>query len=91
MDKPITRHRQFEKNFRKRISRNKKLRASFEARLQLFIEGERGVPLNDHGLVGSMVGKRAFSITGDVRVIYIEESDCYRFVDVGTHAQVYGE
>ncbi len=91
MEKPITRSKQFEKNFRKRIGQNKKLRRAFEIRLQLFVDGERGVPLNDHSLTGQMSGRRAFSITGDVRVIYIEEDDCYRFVDIGTHTQVYGQ
>ena len=37
-----------------------------------------------------MDGKRAFSITADIRVIYIETDDAIIFVDFGSHAQVYG-
>lgn len=38
-----------------------------------------------------MKGKRAFSVTGDMRIIF-EEFDDYVLVimlDIGTHAQVY--
>jgi mRNA-degrading endonuclease YafQ of YafQ-DinJ toxin-antitoxin module len=38
-----------------------------------------------------MLGLRAFSVSGDVRVIYYETDEAYVFTDVGTHAQVYGE
>jgi addiction module RelE/StbE family toxin len=55
----------------------------------LFAQGVRDTPLNDHPLTGSMTGKRAFSITSDIRVIYIETDEAFVFVDIGTHAQVY--
>lgn len=51
--------------------------------------GVRENPINDHSLAGSLVGKRAFSITGDIRVIYHEADQYYEFLDVGTHSQVY--
>lgn len=47
--------------------------------------------LKNHELKGSMTGKRAISVTGDVRIIF-EEYDNYMLVimlDVGTHNQVY--
>lgn len=87
--KPIQFAKSFEKSYKKRIQPKKKLRAAFEARYRLFVEGERGIPLNDHGLTGQLAGKRAFAITGDIRVIYVDEANCYRFLDIGTHAQVY--
>ena len=59
-------------------------------RVDVFLTGYRAQPLNDHALAGGMKGLRAFSITGDVRVIYRETDDCYEFLDIGTHAQVYG-
>jgi mRNA-degrading endonuclease YafQ of YafQ-DinJ toxin-antitoxin module len=32
-----------------------------------------------------MKGKRAFSIAGDVRVVYEETDEAYIFLDVGSH------
>jgi len=87
--KPIRRHREFEKHFRKRITGNRKLAEQFEARLGLFLVGQRGYPSNDHALSGSLAGRRAFSVTADVRVIYVETTEAIIFLDVGTHAQVY--
>ena len=65
--KPIIRSRRFEKNFRSRISPNPKLKKQFALRLALFTEGIRDYPLDDHALVGTMKGLRAFSIGGDLR------------------------
>jgi len=59
--KSIRRHRQFEKNFRIRITPNPKLVKQFEQRLALFIKGIRDYPLDDHTLIGTMKGLRAFS------------------------------
>ncbi len=87
--KPIRRHRKFEKNFRSRISFNPKLKIQFQARLQLFMEGVRDYPLDDHLLVGTKKGLRAFSIGGDLRVVYRETEDHYEFLDIGSHNQVY--
>lgn len=45
--------------------------------------------LDDHGLTGTMIGKRSFSITGDYRVVYGLDRDNIVLYDVGTHNQVY--
>lgn len=87
--KPIKRDKTFEKHFKQRISQNKKLREQFKKRLTLFIAGNLGYPLHDHALTGKLAGKRAFSIAGDVRVIYVELEDSIIFLDVGSHTQVY--
>ena len=87
--KPIRRHRQFEKNFRSRIAPNKKLVKQFEQRLTLFIGGVRDYPLDDHALIGTMKGLRAFSIGRDLRVVYRDADECFEFLDVGSHNQVY--
>ena len=36
-----------------------------------------------------MKGLRAFSIGGDLRVVYQETEDRYELLDVGSHNQVY--
>jgi addiction module RelE/StbE family toxin len=87
--KPIKRDKTFEKHFKQRISPNEKLRAQFKVRLTLFIASELGHPLHDHALTGRLAGKRAFSIAGDIRVIYVELEDVIVFLDIGSHNQVY--
>lgn len=79
----------FKKQFQRRIMPNKKLSEQFEERLKLFCAGVRNWPAYDHALTGNMVGFRAFSVAGDVRVIYVEEAEVLRFLAVGTHSQVY--
>ena len=87
--KPIKRDRTFEKHFKQRISSNKKLLNQFKERLTLFMAGELGYPLHDHALTGKLVGKRVFSVAGDIRVIYVELEDSIVFLDIGSHNQVY--
>ena len=87
--KPIKRDKTFEKHFKQRISPNKKLVDQFRVRLASFMAGELGHQLNDHALSGKLAGKRAFSMGGDIRVIYIELEDMIVFLDIGSHNQVY--
>lgn len=80
----------FRKNFLKRITANSLLEKRYQERLSLFITNRRNPLLRDHRLIGSLKGLRAFSITGDVRVIYVEENDdSITLIDIGTHNQVY--
>jgi addiction module RelE/StbE family toxin len=51
--------------------------------------GDLGYPLYDHTLTGKLDGKRAFSITGEFRVLYVELEDAIVLLDIGTHNQVY--
>lgn len=82
--------KRFVKNFRTRIRPYKKLLLLYEKHLQLFMENPKQSILKNHRLVGRQKDKRSFSITGDIRVIYIEESATQVvFLDVGTHNQVY--
>ncbi|HUD10049.1 MAG TPA: type II toxin-antitoxin system mRNA interferase toxin, RelE/StbE family [Candidatus Saccharimonadales bacterium] len=87
--KRIELHRSFIKNFAKRIAKDEKLGMQYEKRVDMFIGGHRDAPLYDHSLTGDMLGRRAFWITGDIRVIYIELEDKILFIDVGSHNQVY--
>lgn len=79
----------FEKSFKKRISPNLNLSKNFYKRLQLFQENRKNPLLRDHALLGAALGKRAFSINGDVRVVYGEDEEFIIFYDIGTHNQVY--
>ena len=82
-------HRRFIKHFRERIAPNKKLVAQFEHRLQQLIEGRPSPLLKDHPLTGEKHGLRAFSVTGDIRVLYEETEAKILLLDIGTHNQVY--
>jgi addiction module RelE/StbE family toxin len=80
---------QFQKRLRQRYSHQPKVIERFKKHLTLFSEGVRGEPLNDHPLTGKLRGLRAFSVGGDVRVVYQETNDRYLFLDIGSHNQVY--
>jgi len=87
--KPVRTTKYFDKVYLKRIAHNSKLRRSYIKWVTLFSIGERGYPLKDHELTGKLAGKRAFSITADVRVVYEEQDEFIIFLDVGSHNQVY--
>ncbi len=58
-------------------------------RLKIFQSNPQNPILRDHALTGTKIGKRAFSITGDYRVVYGKNSEAIVFYDIGTHNQVY--
>ena len=87
--KPIKRDKTFEKHFKQRISSNEKLKKQFKERLSMFMAGALGYPLRDHALAGKLTGKRAFSVAGDIRVIYVELEDVIVFLDIGIQNQLY--
>lgn len=80
-------HTDFKKDYKKlsNAQQNK-----FKERLLLFLEDNRHPILRDHALSGRLKGKRAFSISGDIRVIYrYIDGKTVLFLRVGTHNQVY--
>lgn len=80
----------FKKNFNKRIPINSPLDKKYQERLKLFNKQTNDPFIKSHKLAGKFQGYSAFSITGDIRVIYVQESeDTVLFIDVGTHNQVY--
>ena len=87
--KRVIRSKQFLKHYEKRIRSTKKLIAQVDERIVLFLSGKRDKPLDDHPLTRKMAGMRAFSVAGDIRIIYQERYDTYEFLDVGSHNQVY--
>lgn len=79
----------FKKSYKKRVAQNPKLSQRFEKRYDLFIADPTNQILRDHVLIGNVKGYRAFSITGDIRVVYHIYAGSVYFVDIGTHNQVY--
>ena len=82
-------HRNFKKNFRNRISPHGNLVKKFEERLELFLKDSKNPLLKDHALIGRRIRLRAFSVTGDIRVVYFVRGGELYLLDVGTHSQVY--
>ncbi len=80
----------FIKVFKKRFSHRPNFQKRFDERLKKFAENTQDPVLEDHALSGKLQGYKAFSITGDIRVVYYIHEDTAYFVDVGTHNQVYG-
>jgi len=87
--KYIERRPQFIKHYKKRIAFNAKMDQQFDERLELFIKHRQDPLLQNHVLKGDKLGLRAFSVTGDIRVVYKETDDAYIFLDIGSHNQVY--
>ena len=85
--KEIRYSNQFIRSYKQRIASDERLKRDFRESVEAFLEHRALV--YDHALTGVMQGKRAFSINKAYRVVYLEREDYYRFVDVGTHEQVY--
>ena len=86
----ITLHPQFKKSYKKRISSNIKLSLKTEERIIIFKSEPKNSTLKNHGLTGAKKGLRAFSITGDIRIVYLPVSEeKVVFIDIGSHNQIY--
>lgn len=79
----------FLKAYKTRFRHLARVQKQFEKRLRLFSENPANPILKDHALRYDMIGYRAFSITGDIRVVYYIEKGIAYFVDIGMHNQVY--
>ncbi|OGH15021.1 MAG: hypothetical protein A2860_01060 [Candidatus Levybacteria bacterium RIFCSPHIGHO2_01_FULL_37_33] len=83
-------HPDFKKSYKNRISSNPKLIAKTTNRINLFKKNPQNSILKDHSLKGSKKNIRSFSVTGDIRIIYIKVSkDHFLLLDIDTHNQVY--
>ena len=82
-------HKEFLKNYKKRIKPYPKLASQFTKQLTIFIKNPKETCLRDHKLVGKKKSFRAFSISGDIRVVYLIVNDEIWLYDIGSHNQVY--
>jgi len=80
----------FRKYYSSGILSSLKLTDRFTERVKIFSKNPAHPILCDHSLQGQMKNYRAFSITNDIRVVYqIIDDQIVKFVDIGTHDQVY--
>lgn len=83
-------HPNFTKAYKKRIRHNKKLAKQTTDRILLFKKNPQNLLLKNHKLKGSKNNYKSFSITGDIRIVYLEKDEnTVIFYDIGTHNQVY--
>lgn len=85
----INYHKEFLKNYKKRIKPYPKLATQFKKQLKRFIQNPKEPSLHDHKLIGKKKSFRAFSVTGDIRIVYLIESNEIWLYDIGSHNQVY--
>lgn len=81
----------FTERFKKRFQKLPlKIQRQFEKRLAIFIQNPSHPSVKNHPLKGYLVGFRAFSVTGDYRVVFkFLNHETAKLVDIGTHTQVY--
>lgn len=83
-------HPNFKKSYKKRITNNPQLVKRTEERLTLFKSDPTNPILKEHQLTGTKSAFRAFSVAGDIRIIYLPVSeDHVILLDIGSHNQVY--
>lgn len=83
-------HSRFKKSYKRRVLNNRKLVQKIAEKIDLFRKDSKNPILKDHELTGSKRNYRAFSLTGDIRILYLRVSDNHViFLDIGTHNQVY--
>jgi len=82
-------HREFLKSYRKRIAPYPKLEKQFQVQLEKLLKDSKDSSLRDHKLIGRKKNFRSFSVTGDIRVVYIVIDNNIWLFDIGSHNQVY--
>ncbi|MBL7159679.1 type II toxin-antitoxin system mRNA interferase toxin, RelE/StbE family [Candidatus Microgenomates bacterium] len=82
-------NRRFQKNYRKRIQPYSNLNQQFKSRFKLFLKNSSHPLLKDHKLSGKLKEYRAFSVSGDIRLVYKRLNDSLLLYDIGAHNQVY--
>ncbi len=81
--------KQFAQNYKIRIKKDRILNSETIEAIDLFLEDPNNPILRNHILVGNLKGKKSFSVTDDLRIIYVETKSFYIFIDIGNHNEVY--
>ncbi len=79
-------HKRFKKQYEKLPL---KIRERFKERLLIFKDDPFAIELNNHTLHGKYAGCRSINVTGDLRAIYEVKENGVRFLDIGTHSELY--
>lgn len=80
----------YHKHFKKQYGKLPlKMRERFKERLRIFNSDPFAIELNNHTLHGKYVGCRSINVTGDLRAVYEVRKDGVRFLNIGTHSELY--
>ena len=86
----IKRHGKFDQMLEKLCNTDEEMHQLVEERIIWFRRNPNDTRLRNHVLTKSMEGKWAFSITGDIRIIYEwKNKTTVRFLTIGPHTTVY--
>jgi addiction module RelE/StbE family toxin len=79
------------KRFKKQyIKLPQKTQQLCDKKLKQFFDDPNSPSLKNHPLKGKLIGRRAFSVTDDYRIIYrFLDKKTIKLIDLGTHSQVY--
>jgi addiction module RelE/StbE family toxin len=81
-------HKTFAKSYKK-LSASQQQQA--DARIMLFLKSVNDERLRNHALRGDRNGQWSIDVTGDYRAVYEWiDRDTVRFLDIGTHSELYG-
>jgi mRNA-degrading endonuclease YafQ of YafQ-DinJ toxin-antitoxin module len=81
----------YHKTFQKRYPKMPPfIQDSFKERLQLFLENPFHPLLHNHDVNKSYPGCRSINLSGDYRAIFEQGEGFIKFVNIGTHSQLYG-
>ncbi len=80
----------FDTMYKELVEGEQKLRDTIATRIELFEKNPQDTRLHNHSLRKHLEGRWAFSVTGDIRIIYkwIGKSSV-RFLAIGHHKSVY--
>jgi len=80
-------HKSFIKSYRRLPL---KIKQKADQKMRLFSQNQKAMELNVHTLSGKYNGYMSMNITGDYRALYkIVSKNEVRFMEIGTHAQLY--
>ncbi len=83
-------HPDFKKSYKKRISNKPRLASKTKERIKLFQDDPNDPVLRSHQLKGAKKNLKAFSVTGNIRIVYLRISENHVvLLDIGSHNQVY--
>ena len=78
--------KRFDKNFSKL---SKKIKIQAINQFEKFILDPMNESLNNHKLHGKFSKYRSINITGNIRAIYVQEGNIARFIEIGSHSELY--
>ena len=80
----------YEKVFRRLLEKNPSLHDDIDISVKRFCRNPKDTRIHTHALRKRMRGKYAFSVTGDIRIIFVWlGKSTARFLVIGSHTDVY--